>query len=112
MSDKSINDESILDSIKALLGILDNDDTFNRDIVMHVNSVFSTLNQLGVGPEAGFHITGSNEKWEDFITNEKQLNVKTYIYIRVRLIFDPPQSSYVADLLKADAAEIEWRLTN
>ena len=109
---KDVNDESILKSIKALIGGIEDDTTFDADIIMHINTVFAILNQLGVGPEEGFCITGSEEKWNDFITDKKLLNVKTYVYLLVKLIFDPPQSSYVADVLKANADELEWRLTD
>lgn len=108
----TIDDESILLSIKQLIGGIAEDDTFNDDITMHINTIFSILTQLGIGPENGFYITGRDEKWRDFITGANQLSVKTYIYIRVKLIFDPPQSSYVADLMKSQADELEWRLTN
>lgn len=109
---ETIDNESILNSIKTLIGGIAEDDTFNDDLKMHINSIFSILNQLGVGPENGFYITGEDEKWSDFITGANQLSVKTYVFIRVKLIFDPPQSSYVADLMKSNADELEWRLTN
>lgn len=104
-------DESILNSIKKMLGPDSDYTVFDQDIIIHINSVFSTLNQLGVGPAEGFQITGPNETWSDFIEDNKKLNsVKTYIYIKVRLIFDPPSSSFVATSLEETAKELEWRL--
>src|SRR5690606_4624763 len=95
---------SILNAIKKPLGIDSEYDAFDFDIVMHINSAFSTLHQLGIGPAAGFEITGPNEKWVDFIGTSLPLNqVKTYVYIRVKLLFDPPQTSYAAEALKKQA---------
>lgn len=104
-------DESILNSIKKLLGPDSSYEVFDPDIILHINSVFATLNQLGLGPAEGFEITGPDETWADFIGDVKYLNsVKTYIYIKVRLLFDPPSSSFVLTNLQKTAEELEWRL--
>lgn len=103
--------ESILTSIKKLLGITEEYAHFDNDIIMHINSVFMTLNQLGIGPEEGFSITSDEATWTDFLGNTKNLEaVKTYVYLKVRMIFDPPASSYVLDAMKNQATELEWRL--
>lgn len=104
--------ESILTSIKKLLGIEGEYTQFDADLVMHINGVLSILTQLGVGPPAGFSITGAEEKWSDFITerpNDFSL-VKTYVHLKVKLMFDPPLSSAVIDSINRQISEFEWRL--
>lgn len=104
--------DSILDTIKSMLGPEVGDGAFDIDIITDINSVLSALNQLGVGPKGGFQITGRAETWDELIGNRKDLlSVKNYIYIKVRMMFDPPSSSYVADSLNKAADEFEWRLT-
>lgn len=106
----SINN-SILITIKKLLGIEENYTEFDTDIIIHINSCFTTLNQLGVGPKEGFFISDKTSRWTDFIQDIiKFESVKTYIYIKVRLIFDPPTNSFVLDSLTRQASELEWRL--
>ena len=103
--------DSILDSTKKNLGIAPTDTTFDVDIIMHINSVFSTLEQLGVGPAGGFAIVDDTAVWSDFLGTDHRLNqVKTYMYLRVRLIFDPPQSSYAVTAMQEQIKEHEWRL--
>lgn len=103
--------ESILNSIKKLLGIAEDYDYFNSDIIMHINSVFATLTQLGVGPEDGFSIDDESEKWEDFLPEERMLHsVKSYMFMKVKLMFDPPLSSAVIECTKEQIKELEWRL--
>ena len=102
--------ESILNSIKKLLGIDETYEAFDTDIIMHINSVFSVLNQLGVGPEEGFYITGDTQTWTDFLGDRKDIElVKSYVYMKVRLIFDPPQSSAVIESMNRAVSEFEWR---
>lgn len=110
-------EESILKSIKKLLGITDEYTHFDTDIMIHINMVFSVLYQLGVGPSFPFKITGDTETWDMFMktwkTGENRFDidmVKTYIYLKVRLLFDPPSNSSVAEAFNAQAAELEWRL--
>lgn len=105
-------EESILTSIKKLLGITEDYEYFDEDIKIHINSVFATLHQLGVGPkEQAFKITGKLETWDMFMQEEKNIDsVKTYIYLKVRLLFDPPTNSSAAEAFKAQADEYEWRL--
>ena len=103
--------DSILTSIKKLLGIIEDYEHFDPDIIMHINSVFSILTQLGVGPADGFSITGAGETWSDYIQDEKKLEmVKSYIYQKVRLLFDPPTSSALMEAANNAVAELEWRL--
>jgi hypothetical protein len=102
---------SILTSIKKNLNIEEDDTDFDQDIMLHINSVFTTLADVGVGDAAGFMIEDSSAEWDDFLAADPRLNsVKTYIYLRVRLLFDPPQTSYLVDALKEQATEILWRL--
>jgi hypothetical protein len=105
--------DSILTSIKKLLGITEDYEHFDTDIIMHINSVFMILTQLGVGPSEGFFIADKEAKWSDFIDEESQtlmMGVRTYIYLRVKLLFDPPQSGIVTDMMSKQADEFEWRL--
>lgn len=103
--------DSILTSIKKLLGITEEDTNFDVDIIIHINSIFAVLNQLGVGPSECFSISGKFETWNDFISDSNKLEaVKTYVYLRVRLIFDPPQSSAMIEATKETVKELEWRL--
>jgi hypothetical protein len=103
--------ESILDSIKKVLGLDPEYTEFDNDVIMHVNSIFSTLNQLGVGPEDSFSIEDSTSIWDDFIGSAKNISsVKSYVYLKVRLIFDPPATSFAIAAFEKQAAELEWRL--
>lgn len=103
--------ESILETVRKMIGPSGDYDYFDTDLIVHINSMFEVLTQCGVGPVSGFHITGSDEVWSDFITNGVLLHmVKTYIETRVRLIFDPPTSSATAEALKKVADELEWRM--
>lgn len=103
--------DSILTSTKKILGIADDYTVFDLDIILHINSVFSTLTQLGVGPTAGFMISDKTTEWVDFLGDDLELNaVKTYIYLRVRMLFDPPATSYAVEAMKEQIKELEWRL--
>lgn len=105
------NDESILISIKKLLGITADYTNFDADIIMHINTVFVTLNQLGVGPDEGFMIADDKAVWTDFIGDNKKLNsVITYVYLKVKLVFDPPLNSSVMEANKQMINELEWRI--
>ena len=105
--------ESILTSIKKLLGVPEEYSQFDPDIVMHINTVFLNLTQLGIGPAAGFFIEDDGAVWSDFVNidDEPQLNaVKTYIYLKVKMVFDPPLSAAVIESINRTIAELEWRL--
>ena len=102
--------DSILTSIKKLLGVDEVCDHFDVDVMIHINSAFTILKQLGVGPPQGFMITGTSEVWSDFLPEGIQLeSVKTYIYLKVKLVFDPPTSSSVLEAMKQQIQEYEWR---
>lgn len=103
--------ESILTSVKKMLGIPEDYEHFDADIIMHINSVFMILTQLGVGPAEGFTIMDEDAIWSDFIQDKKTIeSVKSYMYLKVRLLFDPPLSSAVLDSMNRLVSELEWRL--
>lgn len=102
---------SILNSTKKILGIAEDYTVFDLDIITHINTAFSTLAQLGVGPTAGYMINGSEEVWTDFIAEDFQYNsVKSYVFLKVRQLFDPPQTSYLISATEKQIEELEWRL--
>lgn len=105
-------ENSILTSVKKLLGITEEYKHFDADIIMHINSVFMILTQLGIGPSEGFSIGDEFAVWTDFIGEDDKnfQSVKTYIYMKVKLIFDPPLSSAVLDSMSRTICELEWRL--
>lgn len=103
--------DSILKSVKKILGIEAAYTVFDIDIITHINSVFATLNELGLGPIDGFMITDDTSVWQDFLEGDAKLNsVQSYMYLRVRLLFDPPSTSYLITSLQEQAKELEWRL--
>lgn len=103
--------ESILTSIKKLLGIAEDYKHFDSDIIMHINTVFLTLNQIGVGPEEVPHISSALDTWNNIFGDVEKLGaIKTYVYLKVRMLFDPPSSPSVLESMNRQAQEIEWRL--
>ena len=103
--------DSILTSIKKLLGITEEDTSFDADIIMHINTTFMVLNQLGVGPTKGFRIEDDSTEWVEYIDAEQDLEaVKTYIHLKVKMLFDPPTSSAVMQAVGQSINELEWRL--
>lgn len=104
-------DDSILDSIKKILGMPPDYDAFDTDLVIHINSVFGILAQLGVGPAGGFSISDNTTLWKSYLGDSKDLEmVKSYIALKVRLVFDPPTIGAVMDATKEQIREYEWRL--
>lgn len=102
---------SILTSTKKVLGIEADYTAFDVDIITHINSVFSTLHQLGIGPAEGFSIEDDIPTWFDLLGDDPRFNsVKTYVYLKVRLVFDPPGTSYLINALEKQTEELEWRL--
>lgn len=101
--------ESILESVKKLVAP-GTEDAFNIDLIMHINTVFNILQQLGVGPEEGFEITDKKTKWGDYTTDVNLNFVKSYMVLQVRLLFDPPQNGSVTDKIKEQIKELEWRI--
>lgn len=104
--------DSILQSIKKMLGPTEDYTYFDSDIVIHINSVLMILNQLGVGPKQGFFITGESETWSDYLGDNagKIELVKSYIYLKVKLIFDPPTTGVLHEAMERQIQEFEWRL--
>lgn len=105
--------DSILSSIKRTLGISEMDVFFDSTLILHINSVFSILRQLGCGPEEGYQIEDGTNTWDEFIQNDpdKLQVVKTYLGLRVRHIFDPPTNGTVAQALERQIQELEWRIS-
>lgn len=105
--------KSILDTIKKMLGIDPDYDVYDIDIIVLINGVLMSLRQMGIGPSEPLVITGSREQWDDLVEDSEKIEaVKTYIYLKVKSIFDPTGSSIVNEAYKNTIAEIEWRLTS
>lgn len=103
--------DSILTSVKKLLGLTEEYTAFDPDLIMHINSVLMILNQMGVGPEKPFSISDATATWSEFCENKADIEaVKSYVALKVRMLFDPPQSSTTMEATKNLAAELEWRL--
>lgn len=103
---------SILDSIKKMLGLMPEYVQFDQDILVFINAAFLSLNQIGIGPEQGFWIRDNTTTWEEYFGIETNLEVvKTYIYLKTRLLFDPPANSFVVESMNKQIAEIEFRLS-
>lgn len=106
-----MSDDSILNGTKRALSLDPEYKVFDPDIMMHINSVFMTLNQLGVGPTGGYEITDEHDAWSTYLGGDPNLNVvKSYMYLRVRLMFDPPATSFTLDAFKEQVQQLEWRL--
>jgi len=104
-------EESILLSTKKIVGVAEEYTAFDLDIITHINTALSTLTQLGVGPAEGFTIDDASELWHDFIEDDKQYHsVKSYVFLRVRQLFDPPATSYLIAAFDKQIEELEWRL--
>lgn len=106
-----VNNDSILMSVKRMLNVDPEEQAFDMEIGTHINGVFMTLWQLGIGPDDGFSVRDADTQWTDF-SNDKTLveTLKEYVYLKVRMIFDPPASSIVADAYNSRISELEWRL--
>lgn len=103
--------ESILGSVKQVLGIVPEYEYFDSQLILFINSVFPTLYELGVGPDNGFEIEDESAEWAELTNDSKLLaQVKSYVYIKVRLLFDPPSSSFALDSMNKMAQEMEWRI--
>lgn len=103
--------DSILTSIKKLLGITEEYEHFDQDIIMHINTVFSVLTQLGVGPKSGYSIKDKTAVWSDFIKSDYLLEMlKSYMYLKVKLLFDPPLGNASIEVMNRQINELEWRI--
>lgn len=102
--------DSILLTTKKALGLAEDYNVFDQDIIMHINSVFSNLATLGIGPEVGFEIEDETKTWNDFTSDVRLNSVKSYTYLKVRLMFDPPTTSFVLNAIQEQLKELEWRM--
>lgn len=102
--------ESILKTIRKMIGPAEDYNYFDTDLIININSAFSRLCQLGVGPSEPFKITGEDERWTDFIPDGYQEEIKTYVYLKTKLIFDPPASGTVVNLYQQEIEKLEWLL--
>ena len=104
--------DRILESVKKVLGIAPEYLAFDQDIVMHINSAFSVLHQLGVGHDEPFMIEDETATWTEFLGTERGVNsVKSYVYLRVRLLFDPPATSFALGAMEKQIEELGWRIS-
>lgn len=103
---------SILTSTKKILGLAEDYTAFDLDVITHINTALSTLKQLGIGPPGGLAIEDETSDWSDFldISDSNYSDVKTYVYLRVRLLFDPPTTSYLLAALEQQIQQMEWRI--
>lgn len=103
--------DSILLTEKKMLGIEPDDDSFDEELMVHINGILMALHQLGVGMDQNFMVTSNQDLWDDLLDNRKDLQaVKTYIYLKLRQQFDPPANSFVLTSMEKQIAELEWRL--
>lgn len=111
-TDSISNSDSILNSIKKLIGLDPDYTEFDTDLIIHINSVFLDLEQLGAGSQEGFFIEGSTETWEDFLPDDPLVlnSIKSYMYLKVKKLFDPPTSSSAMDSLNSLIDRFEWRI--
>lgn len=102
---------SILDDVKKVCSLPADYTPFDDLVILHINTVFTTLSQLGIGPDAGFMIEDNTVTWDSFVGTDLNLNsVKTYVGLSVRMLFDPPQTSFVIDAMNKQIEELGWRL--
>ena len=101
---------SILNDVKHILGILPDNTAFDSDILMLINTQFATLTQLGVGPDEGYMIAGAEEKWTDYLTDIRLNSVKSYIFLQVKIQFDPPKAGYIIQAYERQVQELTYRL--
>lgn len=107
-----MNDESILNNVKSLCGIPNDVNDFDQAIILHCNTVFSGLTQMGLGPTTGFYIVDNTKLWSDIIIGEVNLhNVKSYVYLKVKMLFDPPANATLVKSMETQIGELEWRIT-
>lgn len=104
-------DISILNSTKKKLGLSEDYTAFDQDVIDFINGIFVTLNDLGVGPESGFMIEDASSTWVDFLgLDPRQNSVKNYVYLRARMLFDPPTIGYLVEAMDRQIKELEWRI--
>lgn len=103
--------DSILTNTKKVLGIDESYKAFDADVLMHINSVFAIMNQLGLGPDVGMVVEDETDTWSSFYDDPRLSSIKTYVYLRVRMLFDPPETSYHQTSMENQIQELGWRLT-
>lgn len=111
MPNDTANIDSILLSVKKLIGLTSDYTQFDADLIIHINSTFAVLNQLGVGPEDPFTITGNSETWDEFVSQQNTENVRSYMFMKVKMLFDPPSTATMHEAYSKSIEEMEWRLT-
>lgn len=104
--------DSILNSVKLQLGILPEYTVFDQQLILAINTAFSILHQLGVGPKDGYAIEDESNRWDEVVTKQSLNMVKSYIFLKVKLLFDPPTTSFVLDAYNKQLAEMEWRINS
>ena len=108
-----MDDNSILNSIKKMLNVAPDDSSFDTDIKIGINAALANLIQIGTGPNGGFVITGPDETWSSYLGDDYKLieQAKTYVFLKTKLLFDPPEHAYVIDMMEQQANEMAWRLS-
>lgn len=101
---------SILNDVKHMVGLLPEDTAFDQDIIIFINSTFSNLTQLGAGPVQGYEITGPGNTWDEFIDDVRLNSVKSYIFLKTKLVFDPPGTGFVVAAMERQIEELEYRI--
>jgi len=101
---------SILNSTKKILGLAEDYTVFDHDVITHINTAFSILTQLGIGPPNGFMIEDDSAEWDAFVDDDQLNTVKSYVYLKTRQLFDPPQTSYLINAMERQIVELEWRM--
>ena len=104
--------DSILNSVKLQLGILPEYTVFDQQLILAINTAFSILHQLGVGPKDGYAIENKSNRWDEVVTKQSLNMVKSYVFLKVKLLFDPPATSFVLDAYNKQLAEMEWRINS
>lgn len=104
--------DSILNSVKLQLGILPEYTVFDQQLILAINTAFSILHQLGVGPKDGYAIEDESNRWDEVVTKQSLNMVKSYVFLKVKLLFDPPATSFVLDAYSKQLSEMEWRINS
>lgn len=104
--------DSILNSVKLQLGILPEYTVFDQQLILAINTAFSILHQLGVGPKDGYAIEDESNRWDEVVTKQSLNMVKSYVFLKVKLLFDPPATSFVLDAYNKQLSEMEWRINS
>lgn len=104
-------EESILNGTKKILGVPEDYAAFDHDILTHINSVFSVLHQMGVGPTTSFYIEDASTEWSEFTTDIALNLIRSYVFLKVKMLFDPPTTSFMIAAMEKQISEYEWRIS-